>query len=166
VGALSQFEREPAYYSEEESRLTPMMAAPFEVERVEPATEEELMASAWSGAMRFAQLHGSGSSSDSGSGSSAASESSAAASVNEALIDGDPGFALDARRGFPPGHYWPPPMPYRFPSYPYDNPTYSPWPSMFSVPLPPPWRSDALNINSDGARYLQNMERYDYFAKK
>jgi len=63
----------------------------------------------------------------------------------------------------PAGNYYPPVLPYRFPSYPYDNPSYSPYATMLFVPLPPPWRSDALNILSDGGRYIQDMAHYETF---
>jgi len=76
------------------------------------------------------------------------------------------GFQAPLHHGpsYAPGNYWPPQTPYRFPSFPFDNPSYTPWPSMYPVPLPPAWRTDPLNIHSDGARYLQNMQVYDSYG--
>lgn len=73
------------------------------------------------------------------------------------------GYKLRPGASTPPGYYFPPTMPYRFPSAPYDNPSYTPFPGMWNTPLPPPWRSDPLQINSDGARYLTHMSHYDYY---
>ena len=82
------------------------------------------------------------------------------------IVAGQGGFqqGLVGGRNFAPGYYWPPPTPYRFPSYPYDNPTYSAVPSMYPVALPPAWRSDPFATHSDGARYLENMQKYDFYG--
>eukprot|EP01006_Ploeotia_vitrea_P015312 TRINITY_DN43355_c0_g1_i2.p1 TRINITY_DN43355_c0_g1~~TRINITY_DN43355_c0_g1_i2.p1 ORF type:complete len:175 (+),score=82.10 TRINITY_DN43355_c0_g1_i2:263-787(+) len=62
-----------------------------------------------------------------------------------------------------PGQYYPPGLPYRYPAAPYDNPTYSAFPSMVMMPLPAPYRSDPLNRLSDGGHYAENMQKYDHF---
>ena len=74
--------------------------------------------------------------------------------------------ALKPGNNFKPGNYFPPTLPYRFPSHPYDNPSYTPFPAQYAVPQPPAWRSDALETHSDGARYLENMSKYDYYPAK
>ena len=82
------------------------------------------------------------------------------------IVAAQAGFQAGMMGGGPtyaPGYYFPPRRPYRFPSFPYDNPSYTPMQSMYPVTLPPAWRSDAFNINSDGARYLENMEKYDFY---
>lgn len=79
------------------------------------------------------------------------------------VVPGAGGYQMKPGTLFNPGYYHPPPLPFRFPSYPYDNPSYTPFPSNWNVRLPKPWRSDALNIYSDGGRYMQNMAHFDSY---
>ena len=141
VGAESRFAEEPSYY------VTPVV-----VEKGASAPEGE----------RFAEL---AASADEQAESTVAAEATPAPAQHFAhdVVPGAGGYQMKPGMLFNPGYYHPPPLPFRFPSYPYDNPSYTPFPSNWNVMLPKPWRSDALNIYSDGGRYMQNMAHFDSY---
>lgn len=145
----SRFAEEPAYYVTPHMVDASEMGAPPAAEQQatddEPAPGAARMYSAPTAEeMRLAEVH--------------------PLRVSHAdVVPGAGGYRLKPGQLFNPGYYHPPPLPFRFPSYPYDNPSFTPFPSMWPVQLPKAWRSDALNIHSDGARYMQNMEHFDHY---
>lgn len=141
VAAESRFTAEPQYY------VTPVVVA-----KGEAAPEGE----------RFAEI---AAALDEGPAATTVTtpQPAPAASFPHDVVPGAGGYQMKPGMLFNPGYYHPPQLPFRFPSYPYDNPSYTPFPSNWNVMLPKPWRSDALNIYSDGGRYMQNMQHFDSY---